>query len=253
MVSTNTSANRLLLRAEIHYDGQVTVTHTIELGEASALVQTATPPPCGELIQLKLSFPRLIAPVTLTGRVLSVHASQRPGDPPAMMVEFEDEAERARLRALLAPIAAEPTQTDADGQHHLADGNAYRVLVVEDNDMIRDMFSYGVRKYFQARHSRVAVDLAADGNEGWKMLRDGAYDLAIVDFYLPVLDGSKLVSLVRGDPRLQGLPVVAISVGGGEARDAMLQAGADLFLDKPIILRDLFATLEKLTAARVSL
>jgi FixJ family two-component response regulator len=42
------------------------------------------------------------------------------------------------------------------------------------------------------------------------------------------------------------MPVVAISVGGQDARDASMEAGADLFLDKPIVLVDLFDTLDKL-------
>jgi hypothetical protein len=43
--------------------------------------------------------------------------------------------------------------------------------------------------------------------------------------------------------------LVAISGGGPEARRAMLAAGCDLFLGKPVVLRDLFATIESLTAS----
>ena len=52
---------------------------------------------------------------------------------------------------------------------------------------------------------------------------------------------------MRHDATLHAVPVVAISVGGAAARDASLEAGADLFLDKPIVLRDLFTTLARLT------
>src|SRR5690606_18706374 len=70
--------------------------------------------------------------------------------------------------------------------------------------------------------------------------------LAIVDFFLPGMDGAQLISRIRKEPRLAGLPVVAISIGGDAARDAFLAAGADVFLDKPVVVRDLLATLDRL-------
>jgi CheY-like chemotaxis protein len=122
------------------------------------------------------------------------------------------------------------------------------VLLVEDNHLISDMFSYGIRKYFRGKPGYVTVDHAADGARAWEMLSGGSYDLAIVDYYLPQLDGAQLVQRMRAEPRLATVPVVAVSVGGPEARDATLAAGADLFLDKPLVLKDLFATLERLNA-----
>jgi two-component system sensor histidine kinase and response regulator WspE len=110
------------------------------------------------------------------------------------------------------------------------------------------MFSYGIRKYFRGRPGYVTVDHASDGAAAWQMLASASYDLAIVDYYLPVLDGAQLVQRMRSEPRLQSVPIVAISVGGSEAREATLAAGADLFLDKPLVLKDLFATLERLNA-----
>jgi len=165
-----------------------------------------------------------------------------------MLLAFEEEAQRAELRTLLSRIDPASTQPMPESA---PPANGYRVLVIEDNHMVRDMFSYGVRKYFATRSSPVAIDLAADGEEAWRMLCDSRYDLAIVDFYLPVLDGSKLVARMRSDPRMSEIPVVGISVGGREAKSAMLEAGVDLFLDKPIVLRELFSTLERLTAAEI--
>src|SRR5206468_433035 len=90
------------------------------------------------------------------------------------------------------------------------------------------------------RDRRRRVDGAADGASAWQMLSDGSYDLAIVDYFLPELDGAQLVQRMKAEPRLATVPVVAVSVGGPTARDATLAAGADLFLDKPLVLRDLF-------------
>jgi CheY-like chemotaxis protein len=130
-------------------------------------------------------------------------------------------------------------------------GRAYRLLLVEDNLLIRDMFTYGIGRCFRSRRSEVEIDHAADGREALDLLQRTAYDLAIVDYYLPGPDGAAIVTTIREDPRLAGMPVVAISVGGADARRATLDAGADVFLDKPLVLRDLFALVERLTQGRV--
>jgi CheY-like chemotaxis protein len=126
----------------------------------------------------------------------------------------------------------------------------YRLLLVEDNLLIKDMFAHGLRRYFEGRGQQVTVDHASDGQEALAMLRAEKYDLVIVDYYLPVMDGAGLVARARQEPALAGLPIVAISIGGPEARDATLAAGADLFVDKPLVLRDLFALLERLAQRR---
>jgi CheY-like chemotaxis protein len=232
---------RLLLRAELDDGDGVHVTHTIAISDARALLRIDNPPPLGSRVRLRLSFPRLVAPFSLRAKVTSHHPGQRPGDPPAMEVSFDDEGERRELGRLLAGFQQRPS---ADAGARVT----YRVLLVEDNEMIRDMFSYGVRKYFAKLDSRVTIDFAAEGKEAWSMLEQAEYDLVIVDFYLPVLDGSQLVARVRQNARLASLPVVGISVGGEDARNAMVEAGADLFLDKPVVLRDLLSTLDKLTS-----
>jgi CheY-like chemotaxis protein len=52
---------------------------------------------------------------------------------------------------------------------------------------------------------------------------------------------------LRRDPKFAHSAVVAISVGGRDAREATISAGADLFLDKPVVLRDLFRTQQVLS------
>src|SRR5262249_50874747 len=150
-----------------------------------------------------------------------------PGMPPALSVQlaFKSEWSRDRLLDVLSRAAALEDQQRPVPQ---APQSAYRVLLVEDNQMVGDMFSYGLRKYFRGRQDGVTIDLATDGERAWRMLRDASYDLVIVDFYLPVMNGAELIGRMRGEPRLADLPVVAISVGGVEARRASLEAGADL-------------------------
>jgi CheY-like chemotaxis protein len=126
----------------------------------------------------------------------------------------------------------------------VAERPAFRVLLVDDSPVIRELFLAAMRRYFQSPY---VIDTAEDGEQGWTLLRTGGYDLTIIDFFLPMSDGSKLVERVRRQPDIADLPVVAISVGGTQARDAFLSAGADIYLDKPLMMRDLLDTLGRLT------
>lgn len=123
----------------------------------------------------------------------------------------------------------------------------YRVLLVEDNAFIGDMFAYGISKFFAQRSGRVSFDHAGDASSAREKLESVLYDLVIVDYYLPSEDGAAFIARLRRDPRFAKAPIVAISVGGRDAREATMSAGADLFLDKPVVLRDLFQTLQVLS------
>jgi CheY-like chemotaxis protein len=233
---------RILLRAEVQSDGVAPfIAHTLELDETDAFVETDMRLEIGASVRVRLSFPRLVEPFEVTGHVTAVAEPKAPGDPTGLALVIAPVAARdaEQLRTVLTTLAGEPREESLEDFH---------VLLVEDNSLIRDMFSYGIRKYFRGKPGYVTVDHAADGASAWRMLSDGSYDLAIVDYFLPELDGAQLVQRMRAEPRLANVPIVAVSVGGSAARDATLAAGADLFLDKPLILKDLFATLERLNA-----
>jgi CheY-like chemotaxis protein len=239
---TTHARHRLILRAELTIGGHTSVTRTREMSMTEIVVPLSTAPPLGERAELRLSFPGLVDTFVVSGTITAHHASDGPGELPGITITIADGAEayHARLAELLAPSPEE-------GPPSLS----YRILIVEDNGMIRDMFAYGVHKYFKSR-GQVTVDVAPDGAEAWNLLVGTRYDLAIVDYYLPVVNGAWLISHIRDDERLANLPIVAISIGGEEARSASISAGADMFLDKPIVLRDLFATLDRLVGRRRS-
>ena len=109
------------------------------------------------------------------------------------------------------------------------------------------MFAYGIGKFFAQRSGHVRFDHAEDAASARQKLEDVLYDLVIVDYYLPTEDGAAFIARMRRDARFARSPVVAISVGGRDAREATMSAGADLFLDKPVVLRDLFQTLQVLS------
>jgi CheY-like chemotaxis protein len=246
MIAPAPAMHRLILRADVRWEGLAWVGHTVEVGPTRVVLRMARALPAGVTIELSLSFPRLVETVVLQGTIVATHDPRVHERTSAMTVDLQPSADRDRLAAILDGI---PPPSDAAGSEPPPSGpSGYRVLLVDDNGLVREMFSYGVRKYFRLRQGSVTVDVAENGVEAWRMLREAPYDLAIVDFYMPAMNGSDLISRMRKTAELADVPVVVISVGGREAQEASVAAGADLFLDKPVALRDLFATLEKLTA-----
>ncbi|MGZ5966962.1 MAG: response regulator [Polyangiales bacterium] len=233
------SAPSVLLRVELVHHGRSVVTHTVELGEQRMSIASELLVARNEELTLQLSFPGLVDPCALTARVLDVRPDAGFGSPRTIELEIVQIPEHGReqLTRLVSKekkITARPPRL-------------FRCLVVEDNALIRDMFAHAIGRYFKDRRAPVSLEVANDGEEAWRKLGEAHYDLAIVDHYLPKLSGADLIARVRAHPLLSKLAVIAISVGGPEARSASISAGADLFLDKPVVMRDLVTTLDRLT------
>jgi CheY-like chemotaxis protein len=87
---------------------------------------------------------------------------------------------------------------------------------------------------------------AEDGRAAVEILRREPFDALIIDVYLPILDGPKVIAHARSDLNLTDLPIIAVSAGGDAARRSALDAGANIFLDKPMRLRQVIDTIQKL-------
>jgi CheY-like chemotaxis protein len=234
----NADEDRFVLRAELRGDGETVISYAFDVTPTSAFVATEWNGRTGDPIALRLSFPRLLEPVELAAVVAEQCDPSGPGAPAGLRLSFEPDD---RLSALLARAADESNPTSG----------ACRILFVEDNHFIRDVFDYGLRVFFEAR-AGYTVHHAESVDDAWQQLLSSAYDVAIVDYYLAAGTGAALIERVRADQRIASLPIVAVSVGGRDARDASLAAGADLFLDKPLAFRDLFNTLRILNLSPVS-
>lgn len=229
-----------VFRAEVRYDGVDDVACAIELTEDSVFVISDMLPSVGADIDLRLSFPHAIDPIAVRCSVAQIRIGSGPGTPTGFVASFATAAEqdRERIRRVLQRLAA---STQGSPTRDL------RVLLVEDNRLVSDMFEYALRKFFDSRGNRVTLEQASDVPTAWAKLSSAEFDIVIVDYFLPDEVGATLIERVRNDPRLASTSVVAISVGGSDVRRATITAGADLFLHKPIVLRDLFHTLEFLT------
>jgi CheY-like chemotaxis protein len=115
-----------------------------------------------------------------------------------------------------------------------------KVLLVEDNEMNRDMLSRRL-----ARNGYDVV-IAVNGQEGVDMAGSEKPDLILMDMSLPVLDGWEATRRLKADPATASIPVIALTAHAMDSdREKALAAGCDDFDTKPIELPRL---LEKMKA-----
>ena len=118
-----------------------------------------------------------------------------------------------------------------------------KILLVEDNEMNRDMLSRRLVK----RGYEVVV--AVDGQEGVRKARTEAPALVLMDMSLPVLDGWEATKELRADPATRGIPVIALTAHAMAGdREKALAAGCDDFDTKPIELERLLGKIQALLA-----
>jgi CheY-like chemotaxis protein len=116
-----------------------------------------------------------------------------------------------------------------------------KLLLVEDNEMNRDMLSRRLeRKGYE-------VLIAVDGGQGVAMARSEQPDLVLMDMSLPVLDGWEATRQIKADPTTARIPVIALTAHAmaGDREQAMA-AGCDDYDTKPVELPRLLAKIEAL-------
>lgn len=115
-----------------------------------------------------------------------------------------------------------------------------KILLVEDNEMNRDMLSRRlVRKDFQ-------VVIAVDGQEGIDLAAAESPDLILMDLSLPVLDGWEATRQIKAHPATQAIPVIALTAHAmaGDEQKA-LEAGCDDYDTKPVNFKRLLGKIEQ--------
>ena len=115
------------------------------------------------------------------------------------------------------------------------------ILVVEDNEMNREMLS----RRLERRGYQVLV--ATDGETSMTVARASAPDLILMDMSLPVVDGWEATRRIKGDHALRHIPVIALTAHAmANDRDKALEAGCDDYDTKPIDLARLLGKIESL-------
>ena len=104
-----------------------------------------------------------------------------------------------------------------------------RVLLVEDNEMNRDMLSRRLIK------NGYEVAMAVDGAQGVEMAKAGGWDIILMDMSLPVIDGWEATRQIRATPGLDTIPIIALTAHAMAGdRDKAMDAGCSDYDTKPV-------------------
>lgn len=214
--------------------------YTENLSSGGTFVATNRELPIGTRIHLVLGFPGLLEPIALAG---VVRWTRGEADGAGAGIQFEPGAARDQLAGVIDRIRSRDPQTVS---------KLFRVLVVEDNRHVATLIQDGLRG--SARRNlggglSFVVRNAEDGRQAIEILRREKFDALIVDVYLPIVDGAKMIHTARNELGLGALPIIAVSAGGDAARASALEAGANIFLDKPMRLRQVIDTIQRLLEA----
>ncbi len=104
-----------------------------------------------------------------------------------------------------------------------------RILLVEDNELNRDMLS---RRLIKKGYE---IFMAIDGESGLELVLSIKPDLILMDMSLPVMDGWEATRRIKSHPDTGAIPVIALTAHAmGEDRQRALEAGCDDYDTKPI-------------------
>jgi two-component system chemotaxis response regulator CheY len=106
----------------------------------------------------------------------------------------------------------------------------HRILIVEDSPTMRQLLVFALK-----RLKNTDITEAQDGMDGLRKVTSDHFDLALIDINMPVMDGLKLISLIRGEDSLREMPICVITTeGANEDRARAISLGANEYLTKPI-------------------
>jgi CheY-like chemotaxis protein len=119
-----------------------------------------------------------------------------------------------------------------------------KILIVEDNEMNRDMLS---RRLIRRGYEIV---MAVDGEEGIVAAEAENPDLILMDMSLPVIDGWEAARRLKADPKTRGIPVIGLTAHAMAGdREKVIHAGCDDYDTKPVELPRLLEKIEALLHA----
>ncbi len=113
------------------------------------------------------------------------------------------------------------------------DEDAYRVLIVEDNEELRMLMK-------QLLQTKYHILTASNGKEALKIIHKKEIDIIITDVMMPEMDGYELTRFIKQDEDFSHLPVILLTAKTqGEDQQEALKSGADDYITKPFRLKDL--------------
>jgi CheY-like chemotaxis protein len=144
------------------------------------------------------------------------------------------------------PALEERPEQDLSGQSQIGQSQTEGlisplILLAEDNAANIATFT----SYLEAKGYRILS--AINGQQAIKLTKLHHPDLILMDIQMPVMDGMEAIKLIRLDPDLVNIPIIALTALAMTGdREKCLKAGANEYLSKPVKLRDLFLSIQKL-------
>lgn len=213
--------------------------HTAELSSGRIFLPVPSERAAGDAVTLKVSFPGLLRPLSIDGVVT---ARVRKKTLRGLTIELAQE-----IRDHLAFQVARIEQNDPDYVVRMI-----RVLVVEDNPHFAKLIQEGLhlaeRRVFG---NRVAFDVptASTTTDALAFLGKKPIDILVADVYVGGMNGSTIIEHVRANDALRSIPVIAVAEGQDNAtRGVAITAGADVFLEKPLRLKQLVDAVGRMLA-----
>jgi two-component system, cell cycle response regulator DivK len=116
-----------------------------------------------------------------------------------------------------------------------------KILLVEDNEMNRDMLSRRLER------KGYTVVIAVDGQQGVDMTLSENPELILMDMSLPIIDGWEATRRLKADEKTKGIPIIALTAHAMSGdREKALEAGADEYDTKPVELPRLLSKIQAL-------
>ncbi|NTW59641.1 MAG: response regulator [Nitrospirae bacterium] len=122
----------------------------------------------------------------------------------------------------------------------------YNFLVVEDSPTMRQLITFALKRIAGSK-----IVEANDGIDALKKLSSQKFDIILTDINMPIMDGLKLVSMVRNDPVHKAIPIIIITTeGADEDRKRGLALGANAYIAKPIQTADLLSVVNEIISGK---
>lgn len=254
----------VILKVEYETARDFLADYTSNASDTGLFIATENPFEVGDLLEFSISFPGLLAPIRCRAEVRWRRAADQAADERMAGIGvsflFDSAEQRNRIKELIMQLNRSgtpspiPTPAQAPSQTQEQARAPFRALLAEDNPLVREMLRFALRK-FHSKECRqeglLEIIEVENGQMGWEKLIERDFDLAIVDYFMPVMDGGQLIRKIRESKSVSHLPIIAVSVGGEETRRAAYEAGADLFLDKPLMLARLIESLQRLLRVQI--
>jgi len=116
-----------------------------------------------------------------------------------------------------------------------------KVLIVDDEEHIRELIKFNLKK------EGYDTEVAVNGTEALKLIREIKFDLILLDLMLPEIDGLEVCKEIRRNEETSDIPVMMITAKGEEFDKVLgLELGADDYITKPFSIRELMARVKAL-------